>query len=79
MWRIFAFDLTNIHPSVMTMHLHLENYQSISFTENQALQDVLANERNSRTMLIEFFNMNKYNSDAQALKCVYTNFSQYFF
>ncbi|XP_027067893.1 uncharacterized protein [Coffea arabica] len=69
MWRIFAFDLTNIHPSVMTMHLHLENYQSISFTENQALQDVLANERNSRTMLIEFFSMNRTNKRAQDLNC----------
>ncbi|XP_071939291.1 uncharacterized protein [Coffea arabica] len=78
MWRIFAFDLTNIHPSVMTMHLHLQNHQSISFAENQTLDDVLANERNSRTMLTEFFSMNRTNKRAQNLNCLYKEFPKYF-
>ncbi|XP_027158647.1 uncharacterized protein LOC113760290 [Coffea eugenioides] len=78
MWRIFAFDLTNIHPSVMTMHLHLQNHQSISFAENQTLDDVLANERNSRTMLTEFFSMNRTNKRAQDLNCLYKEFLKYF-
>ncbi|XP_027071833.1 uncharacterized protein [Coffea arabica] len=62
----------------MTMHLHLENYQSISFTENQTLQDILANERNSTTMLIEFFSMNRTNKRAQDLNCLYKEFPRYF-
>nr|XP_027098996.1 uncharacterized protein LOC113718280 [Coffea arabica] len=78
MWRIFAFDLTNIHPSVMTMHLHLQNHQSISFAENQTLDDVPANERNSRTMLTEFFSMNRTNKRAQDLNCLYKEFPKYF-
>ncbi|XP_027077088.2 uncharacterized protein [Coffea arabica] len=78
MWRIFAFDLTNIHPSVMTMHLHLENYQPISFTQDQILQDVLRNERNLRTMLTEFLSMNRTNKRAQDLNCLYREFPRYF-
>ncbi|XP_027157232.1 uncharacterized protein LOC113758663 [Coffea eugenioides] len=78
MWRIFSFDLTNIHPSVMTMHLHLENSQPISFIEDQALQDVLRNERNSRTMLTEFLSMNRTNKRAQDLNCLYREFPRYF-
>ncbi|XP_027181675.1 uncharacterized protein LOC113780054 [Coffea eugenioides] len=76
MWRIC--DLTNIHPSVMTIDLHWENYQSISFTQNQTLEDLLANERNSRTMLTEFFSMNRTNKRAQDLNCLYKEFLRYF-
>ena len=42
MWRIYTFDLSVISPSVILLHLHLENYQSICFDENQSLTEVIA-------------------------------------
>ena len=39
--RIFSFDLAQISPSVMVLHIHLENGQRVYFNDNgEALQAV---------------------------------------
>lgn len=53
------FYLSAILPYVISLHLHLENYQSMSFNEDQMLEDIVTNERASKTMLMEFFQMNQ--------------------
>lgn len=78
MWRIYGFDLNEMHPSVKTFPVHLKDQQPLTFPENQSLDNIAGNPIAKKTMLTEFFYMNRYNSDAQALKCVYTDFPQYF-
>nr|XP_027090441.1 uncharacterized protein LOC113711476 [Coffea arabica] len=78
MWRIYAFDLNLISPSVILLQLHLENYQSMCFDENRPLTDVIQDDRLSRTMLTEFFSMNQTNKDAENLNLLYKEFPQHF-
>nr|XP_027083711.1 uncharacterized protein LOC113706012 [Coffea arabica] len=78
MWRIFAFDLSVINPAVIVLHLHLQDYQPLSFHEDRPLQDVIEDERLHRTMLTEFFAMNRTNKQAEDLNLLYKEFPQYF-
>nr|XP_027071785.1 uncharacterized protein LOC113696591 [Coffea arabica] len=77
-WRIYAFDLSVINPSVILLHLHLENYQSMYFDENRPLTDIITDDRLSRTMLTEFFAMNRTNEHAESLNLLYKEFPQHF-
>nr|XP_027118421.1 uncharacterized protein LOC113735625 [Coffea arabica] len=77
-WRIYAFDLSVINPSVILLHLHLENYQSMCFDENRPLTDIITDDRLSRTMLAEFFAMNRTNEHAESLNLLYKEFPQHF-
>nr|XP_027109221.1 uncharacterized protein LOC113729090 [Coffea arabica] len=77
-WRVFAFDLSNLNPSVMALQIHLEGEQSMVFNEDDILERVAVDERMSRTMLTEFFWMNSVDARAQALKCLYKEFPQHF-
>ncbi|XP_071939107.1 uncharacterized protein [Coffea arabica] len=78
MWRIFAFDLSVINPAVIVLHLHLQDYQPVSFHEDRPLQDMIEDERLHRTMLTEFFAMNRTNKQAEDLNLLYKEFPQYF-
>ncbi|XP_027177750.1 uncharacterized protein LOC113776901 [Coffea eugenioides] len=78
MWRIYAFDLNVISPSVILLHLHLQNCQSMCFDESQPLTDVIQDDRLSRTMLTEFFSMNRTNENAENLNLLYKEFPQHF-
>ncbi|XP_027169382.1 uncharacterized protein LOC113769103 [Coffea eugenioides] len=78
MWRIYRFTLNEMHPSVMNLQLHLQNYQSMSFKDNEDIRDLLKNQFKKRTMLTEFFYMNATDDLAKALKCTYKEFPQHF-
>ncbi|XP_027120495.1 uncharacterized protein [Coffea arabica] len=78
MWRIYSFDLNEMHPSVMTLPVHLENQQPVTFPDQQSVDDVIKNAHLKKTMLTEFFQMNKYDHFAKNLNCLYTDFPQYF-
>ncbi|XP_027174540.1 uncharacterized protein LOC113774172 [Coffea eugenioides] len=78
MWRIFAFDLSVINPAVIVLHLHLQDYQSMPFHEDRPLQDIIQDERLQRTMLTEFFVLNRTNKQTQDLNLLYKEFPQYF-
>ncbi|XP_027126648.2 uncharacterized protein [Coffea arabica] len=78
MWRIYAFDLNVISPSVILLHLHLQNCQSMCFDESQPLTDVIQDDKLSRTMLTEFFSMNRTNENAENLNLLYKEFPQHF-
>ncbi|XP_071909310.1 uncharacterized protein [Coffea arabica] len=77
-WRIFRFQLSEIHPSVIHLQLHLENCQAMNFTPDQDLRDVVRNRHAKRTMLTEFFYMNSVDKLAQHLKCTYKEFPEHF-
>ncbi|GJY16157.1 hypothetical protein Tco_0386579 [Tanacetum coccineum] len=65
MWRIYGFPLSNIHPSIMPLQVHLPNNQFITFKENDVLTDILKRERNNRSMLISLFELNQTGTQAR--------------
>ncbi|XP_075500131.1 uncharacterized protein LOC142538719 [Primulina tabacum] len=77
-WRIFDFDLNNVHPAAICLPIHLENEQVVTFAANQSLFSIVNNPTFKKTMLTQFFFMNKYNSYAQSLNCLYVEFPEYF-
>ena len=58
-YRICAFPMFGISPSVLQLQLHLENMQTIAFKEGDSLHDVVSRPASSRTMLTEYFKMNQ--------------------
>ncbi len=59
MWRIFGFNLCENHPSVLQLPLHLPNMQRVTFKAGENLNDVLARENASKSMLTEYFVANQ--------------------
>ncbi|KAL5539169.1 hypothetical protein UlMin_042948 [Ulmus minor] len=75
-WRIYSFILNENHPSVYTLQLHLENQQLITFKKIDKLNRIIDNDFASRSMLTEYFNMNKTNQKAK--KLLYNQFPKHF-
>ncbi|PKU74979.1 hypothetical protein MA16_Dca020189 [Dendrobium catenatum] len=65
LWRIFEFDLNEMYSLVCNLQLHLEDHQSVYYKGNQNLLDILRTDIRKKTMLIEFFNLNKIDSEAK--------------
>nr|GEV12429.1 vacuolar protein sorting-associated protein 36 [Tanacetum cinerariifolium] len=65
MWRIYGFPLSNIHPSVMSLQVHLPNKQLVRFAEDDELTDILERQRDKRSMLTVFFDLNKTDTHAR--------------
>ncbi|KAJ9547060.1 hypothetical protein OSB04_019603 [Centaurea solstitialis] len=75
MWRIFSFALSQIHPYVMTLQLHLPNKQMVRFREDDVMVDIVARERDKRRMLTAFFDKNK--EDESARRHLYKDFPKH--
>ncbi|KAK3222064.1 hypothetical protein Dsin_009089 [Dipteronia sinensis] len=75
-WRIYGFILNEIYPSVITLQLHLEDRQIISFQKSDNLTHIMNNDFKSKTMLTEFFNINRNNDKAK--KLLYKEFPEHF-
>ncbi|XP_028126342.1 uncharacterized protein LOC114323072 [Camellia sinensis] len=78
MWRIYAFSLNDIYPSVIHLQIHLEHQQFVTFNPSDDLNSVLNNPIRSKTMLTEFFLMNKSNEKAKLGKYLYKEFPEHF-
>ncbi|GJZ02049.1 hypothetical protein Tco_0520010 [Tanacetum coccineum] len=76
MWRIYGFPLSNIYPSIMSLQVHLPNNQLVSFREDDVLTDILNRERNKRSMLTAFFELNK--TDPNARQYLYRDIPRYY-
>ncbi len=63
-WRIFTFDVHKRYPSVMNLHVHLENAHTITFTR-ETFHDVMFNRR--KTTLEAFFDLCKTDDFAKTL------------
>ena len=48
-----------MHPSILQLQIHLPNMQSISFRSHENIAHVINNNPRIRTMLTEFFEVNK--------------------
>ena len=42
-WRIYKFSLFDIYLVVISLQLHLENYQSMTFKDDDDLRDLMKN------------------------------------
>ncbi|XP_027171551.1 uncharacterized protein LOC113771129 [Coffea eugenioides] len=77
-WRIFEFRLNEMTPAVYTLQVHLPDQQLITFNKNSDLLQLMRKIDFSKTMLTEFFKMNKANGTAKTLKCIYREFPEHF-
>ncbi|CAH1427950.1 unnamed protein product [Lactuca virosa] len=68
MWRIFSFPLSQIHPFVMALQVHLPNQQMVRFSEDDTLTSVVEKEKDRRSMLTAFFLKNKEDTSAREIK-----------
>ena len=75
LWRIYEFHLAEMNPAVYTLQVHLPDQQFVSFDKSSDLWYLLRKIDFSKTMLTEFFKMNKINATAQSL---YKDFPQHF-
>ena len=76
LWRIFKFVMNRMFPSVYRLQIHLPNRQNVFFNANHNLTEILANDRNSMTMLTEFFSKNLYYEGAR--QYLYREFPEQF-
>lgn len=76
MWRIYGFILCEIYPSVISLQLHLENNQFITYKKSDDLTKVITRDDTCKTMLIEYFEMNVRNEKAKTL--LYKEFLEHF-
>ncbi|GJZ19453.1 hypothetical protein Tco_0556043 [Tanacetum coccineum] len=76
MWQIYGFPLSNIYPSVMSLQVHLPNNQFVRFREDDVLTNIIERERNKRSMLTAFFELNK--KDTNARQYFYRDIPRYY-
>ncbi|XP_050233165.1 uncharacterized protein LOC126681661 [Mercurialis annua] len=76
MWRIYEFELNQMHPAVINLQLHLPNKQSVAFWKGQDLRYVADSEHNKKTMLTEFFHTCA--TDKYAEKLLYREFPEHY-
>uniref|UniRef100_A0A803PDK8 ATP-dependent DNA helicase n=1 Tax=Cannabis sativa TaxID=3483 RepID=A0A803PDK8_CANSA len=76
MWRIYMFVMNEIHPTVYSLPLHLENKQLITFDSRNDLSNIVSSDFFARSMLIDFFRINSVNSFARTL--FYREFPEHF-
>uniref|UniRef100_A0A452XXE0 Helitron helicase-like domain-containing protein n=1 Tax=Aegilops tauschii subsp. strangulata TaxID=200361 RepID=A0A452XXE0_AEGTS len=75
-YRIFGFKMFGVSPSVLQLQLHLPNMHTIAFKAGENLEDVVARPSSSRSMLTEYFEMNRRNPQAQ--KLLYREFPEHY-
>nr|XP_025636459.2 uncharacterized protein LOC112730605 [Arachis hypogaea] len=69
-WRIFKFNLYRMYPSVERLQIHLPNQHQVSFYDHQTIPEILNDDYFSRTMLTEFFALNR-EEDQQSRHLLY--------
>ncbi|XP_062093997.1 uncharacterized protein LOC133800034 [Humulus lupulus] len=74
MWRIYGLVINEMYPTVYSLHLHLEDQQSITFQAKDDLTNIVNSDQSRKTMLTEFFAMNQI--DANARRLLYKEFPE---
>ncbi|XP_029143216.1 uncharacterized protein [Arachis hypogaea] len=76
-WRIFKFNLYPMYPSVERLQIHLPNQHQVSFYDHQTIPEILNDDYFSRTMLTEFFALNR-EEDQQSRHLLYRKIPEYY-
>lgn len=77
-WRIYAFPLAEMKPFVIHLQVHLENFQYLNFYGNEKVANIIEANKDSPTMLTQFFQMNCVNQVAKNFNLHYVEFPEYF-
>ncbi|XP_059288087.1 uncharacterized protein LOC132041391 [Lycium ferocissimum] len=77
-WHLFGFPINEINPTVYHLQLHLKGQQFVSFKSTANVDTIVNNPMIRKTILTEFFVMNRENSDAKQLNLMYKEFPGYF-
>ncbi|XP_022856895.1 uncharacterized protein LOC111377965 [Olea europaea var. sylvestris] len=51
-WRIFSFDLFDISPSIVSLQLHIEDAQLVTYNETDDLSEVINKDSIQRTIIV---------------------------
>ncbi|XP_062075122.1 uncharacterized protein LOC133779145 [Humulus lupulus] len=76
MWRIYGFIINEMSPAVYSLHLHLEDQHPVTFQANDDLINILNLDRSRKTMLTQFFALNRV--DENAKKLLYKQIPEYY-
>ncbi|XP_042970258.1 uncharacterized protein LOC122302876 [Carya illinoinensis] len=76
MWRIYGFIVNEMYPAVYSLHLHLEDQHQVTFRANEDLINVLNSDRSAKSMLTEFFALNRV--DENAIILLYKEFPEFY-
>ncbi|XP_062113696.1 uncharacterized protein LOC133824737 [Humulus lupulus] len=76
MWRIYGFIINEMSPAVYSLHLHLEDQHPVTFQANDDLINILNLDRSRKTMLTQFFALNRVNENAKRL--LYKQIPEYY-
>nr|XP_051196959.1 uncharacterized protein LOC127310315 [Lolium perenne] len=76
LWRIYGFQLSKIHPSVLQLQLHLPNMHMVSYNGKENINNVISREGADRSMLTAYFEANNLNVKARGI--IYRDFSEYY-
>lgn len=76
-WRSFEFDLNEISPPVIDLHLHLPDQHFVTYWATEDLQNVLRWDHTSKTMLTEYFFSTCCKSE-NARKYLYKEFPEHY-
>ncbi|XP_004252145.2 uncharacterized protein [Solanum lycopersicum] len=77
-WCLFGFAINEMSPSIYRLQLHLQGQQFVSFKSNTDINSILNNPTMRKTMLTEFFYMNKTDKYDIELNLLYKQFPEYF-
>ncbi|GAA0166782.1 hypothetical protein LIER_43767 [Lithospermum erythrorhizon] len=67
-----------MHPAVLQLQIHLPNFQTIQFEEDDDLEEVLRDSRWKQTMLTGFSSTNATDNDAKKLNQLYKEFPRHY-
>ncbi|XP_071677145.1 uncharacterized protein [Lolium perenne] len=76
MYRLYGYKLFGVSPSVLQLQLHLENMHPVAFKACENLEDVVARPTSSKSMLTEYFEMNR--KFPAARKWLYREFPEHY-
>uniref|UniRef100_A0A0A9G5Q4 Uncharacterized protein n=1 Tax=Arundo donax TaxID=35708 RepID=A0A0A9G5Q4_ARUDO len=75
-WRLLQFDIHRTDPAVERLHVHLPLENNVSYTEDDYLEEVIADPRNAITKLTAWFHANRVYP--QARQHTYVEFPEHF-
>ena len=76
MYRLYAFKLYSMSPPVLQMQVHLEGMHMVAYKSTDNLNNVAQSEKSQRSMLTEYFNVNR--SNPAAHEYLYREFPEHF-
>jgi hypothetical protein len=75
-YRIFGFPIFRVYPSVLQLQLHLPGMQTVTYNDDDNLEDVVNRPGSDRTTLTEYFKKNR--EDQSARKILYREFLEHY-